>query len=130
MAPSKKKRCVKFCPTRNKSIANSSSRCLHNASALQNESYRAIIDEVDFHHRAKNPRFHPRQMFAQFRDEMLVEWNRLLRTRRLHEIWTPPFARVAVKRELRNHQRREAQIFRRQIHFPRLVREDAKLRAF
>src|SRR5213079_2091673 len=124
---SRKKRCVKFCPTRNKSIANSSSQCSRKflvrssgfnvgaprwlkpelrTSTLQHECHRAVVNELHLHHRAKYSSFDFRQMFAQFGDEMLVEWNRLLRTRRLHEIWTPPFACVAVKRELRNHQRR------------------------
>src|SRR5438874_6779870 len=75
-------------------------------SLLQNQRYRAVVDQFDVHHRAKLTGFDgnvaPCSVLPQEREKPLIQGDRNLGWSGCDEAGAPAFAGIAVKRELWN----------------------------
>src|SRR5690606_14878345 len=92
-------------------------------SPLEEQRDRARVHQLHVHHGAELPGLHPaRQPLAHDLHELLVQRDRHLRRRRLHEARTTTLPRIPVERELAHHQHLPAHLLQVQVHLPGLVR--------
>lgn len=103
--------------------------CAESRTSFQEECHRAVVNEMHLHHRPENSGFHFWKLRAEFRDEVFVKRDGLFGTRGIHEIWAAAFAGVSIESELRDDEGGKRKVFRGEVHFPCVIREDSQLGA-
>src|SRR5208283_103579 len=91
---------------------------------------RAFIDQLHRHHRLKNSRPHSYAQPPHRFTKLFVQFLRQFRRCRRNEARPPLPSRIAVQRELRNHQRLALHVQQRTVHLSLLVLENPQVACF
>jgi hypothetical protein len=93
------------------------------SDTVQDESYRAIIVDLDLHIGAKLSGRHAKSTRSQRFQKPPVQGDRQVRGGRVDEGRPPPFGRIAVQGKLGHHQQRSANVVESQIHLSIAITE-------
>jgi hypothetical protein len=97
-------------------------------SALEPQSYRTVIHELDVHHRAEFAGLDAKLLRSQVENESFVKRDREIRSCGVDETRPPPFLRVTVESELRNNENLSAHVGKREVHFVLSIGEESQAR--
>src|SRR5207249_5171615 len=98
-------------------------------SFFEQEGHGPVVHQLHLHHRPELPRLHFQRspaLLPQQREEAVVQGDRDLGRRGVHEARPPPLARIAIQSELGHHQHRPADVREPEIHPSLGVGEDAQ----
>src|SRR5208282_445636 len=94
-------------------------------TAVEDDRYRAVVDEIYFHHRAELTRLDFNIASAGEREKVLVEAARFVGRGGFDERWAAAGVGVGEQRELRHDQHRAADLGERAVHLAGVVGEYA-----
>src|SRR5271154_6961294 len=110
---------------KNWTYRNSPTICGIRLRAVSTCAWSSVVDQAHLHVSLKNTCLDGNPRRTQRSDQILIQLIGKLRRRSLVKTWPPAFAAISVQRELRDHQRRAANIQQAAIHLTGVIRKNA-----